>query len=629
MVFLSGCLQTEQTQVSLGEEFLISATIQKPESQKTPTNSQIIEYRVTFSKPIDPSTFTTDDIQNLGTAQGVSWFPPTPVNVENSEFTITTALINQEGTVAPFIPEDAVSDADGLKSQPSNSGGALVVLYDHTAPLEPQVVTLAAGQPGYAAQYMTRTPGLVWSPSSDQLSGVKRYEAQVRRKRDGFLVSDWTPLNYQKNYLDLPDLNYGLEYQVFLRALDHAGNTSSEVDGPSWFAQLNGWKRFFDDEAENKSILGRALALSETWAVLGFYENSLSGTTDGIVILKKVNGRWQKWQTILAQSLDTFGSVVVTEDVLVVSLLPSPVSAAIEAIVFGIDPISGQWQQTQRLTATVDFPPPPSSGNGLPFTYLSGVQPAVANGRIFLSYTPCILNTLTYFGNPGLGFLWSSCLNKVEVFSVNTNIWSRDLTLVADQYDSGIPAPIYSRPQTFPFVAADGDHLIRASASGAGFVAWKREGTNWVRKNSIPGLVMIGALSGNRFVTYGGAQGGQKSVISFSYDDLSMRIWVPGPTVAINLLSNDGALALKSNKVLAAVKRTDGLYEIKAYTLNQSTWQESWSFHPPDSYFGDKFGFSLVMNSTEFLISANNWGNKFSQALNRNLTRGAVYLGLY
>jgi hypothetical protein len=94
-------------------------TIEQGGSQVDPASVTPVEFAVVFSRDIDPLTFTTDDIQESGTATGVTW------NIINSgdniNFTLQATAIVGDGTIVPSLLADKVQDPTGGNNTISTS----------------------------------------------------------------------------------------------------------------------------------------------------------------------------------------------------------------------------------------------------------------------------------------------------------------------------------------------------------------------------------------------------------------------------------------------------------------------------------------------------------------------------
>ncbi|MCC7441858.1 MAG: hypothetical protein IT285_09500 [Bdellovibrionales bacterium] len=108
-----------------------SATLQQAPAQLDPTNSLSADFDLVFSEPITPATLTPSDIQQLGSAPGVTW---TITNLgDGINFTLHADAASGPGTLRPFLPPGAVSDASGNLNAGS-TGADGTVTYDTVAP---------------------------------------------------------------------------------------------------------------------------------------------------------------------------------------------------------------------------------------------------------------------------------------------------------------------------------------------------------------------------------------------------------------------------------------------------------------------------------------------------------------
>jgi alpha-tubulin suppressor-like RCC1 family protein len=73
------------------------------------TNSTPVNFALTFSEPINPSSLTTSDFTNQGTATGVNW---SVTNIDGQNFTIG-AISSGAGTIQPRLVAGAVADPAG------------------------------------------------------------------------------------------------------------------------------------------------------------------------------------------------------------------------------------------------------------------------------------------------------------------------------------------------------------------------------------------------------------------------------------------------------------------------------------------------------------------------------------
>lgn len=105
-----------------------TVTIEKKLAQKSPAHDLPIEFTVTFSEAI--TGFTTQSIQQNGTASGITWSLTTTDNVT---WSLQAIAISTDGTVIPSLPAGAVADLAGNLNTASQSADNIVI-YDSIAP---------------------------------------------------------------------------------------------------------------------------------------------------------------------------------------------------------------------------------------------------------------------------------------------------------------------------------------------------------------------------------------------------------------------------------------------------------------------------------------------------------------
>lgn len=103
--------------------------------QATSTNTLPIFFEASFNEPINPSTFTSADITNTGTASGGVW---TILNSgDNQNYTLSVNALTSDGTVTPFVAASLITDPAGNQNNAATSSGVNTVTYDGTVPLAP------------------------------------------------------------------------------------------------------------------------------------------------------------------------------------------------------------------------------------------------------------------------------------------------------------------------------------------------------------------------------------------------------------------------------------------------------------------------------------------------------------
>ncbi len=127
------------TDSSVTYQVPLTVTVNQAAGQPDPTNTFGVGFDVVFNRPIQPGTFTAADIQNNGTASGVTW------NVSTSDqttFYVTALSAANPGTIVPSLPAFAAVDPTGVSSSASVSSDNSVT---YVAPLEVSV-NQASGQ---------------------------------------------------------------------------------------------------------------------------------------------------------------------------------------------------------------------------------------------------------------------------------------------------------------------------------------------------------------------------------------------------------------------------------------------------------------------------------------------------
>lgn len=108
-----------------------SLTINQKSGQSDPTNTLPIDFTIVFSEPINPSTFTTADITQGGSASGITWNLST---LDNITWSLSATAVTTAGTLIPSIGAGKVNDPAGNSNNASTSTDASVT-YDITPPV--------------------------------------------------------------------------------------------------------------------------------------------------------------------------------------------------------------------------------------------------------------------------------------------------------------------------------------------------------------------------------------------------------------------------------------------------------------------------------------------------------------
>lgn len=117
---LAGNLNTTNFDSSDSVDFVsgpLRITINQAESQPDPANLPPIYFRVDFSRPISPVTFSSADIVNQGTATGFS----TLQFVKQDDLTWYISTGGSAGTFIPFIAAGSIQDTNGIQNLDSTS----------------------------------------------------------------------------------------------------------------------------------------------------------------------------------------------------------------------------------------------------------------------------------------------------------------------------------------------------------------------------------------------------------------------------------------------------------------------------------------------------------------------------
>ena len=107
-----------------------TVTVEQKLARADPTNALPIEFDVVFEEAIDPTTLTSADITQNGTATVDTW------NIVNSgdniNFTLQATAISADGTVTPSLNASTVQTASGKKNNDASTSTDNEVTYDTT-----------------------------------------------------------------------------------------------------------------------------------------------------------------------------------------------------------------------------------------------------------------------------------------------------------------------------------------------------------------------------------------------------------------------------------------------------------------------------------------------------------------
>jgi hypothetical protein len=113
-------------------------------STASPTASTTLTYSITFTGPVDTSTFTGDDLTFAGaTGCSASIVPVSPSSGAATTFTVTVTGCS-DGAVVPTLTAGSVTASTGVVGPGASASGPSVTV-DRTPPATPPAVDLAAG----------------------------------------------------------------------------------------------------------------------------------------------------------------------------------------------------------------------------------------------------------------------------------------------------------------------------------------------------------------------------------------------------------------------------------------------------------------------------------------------------
>ena len=142
MLFLTSCgSKLEYTPVlsdlgnALGNDQsseILLVSIEQSSSQDDPTSTAEIFFNVSFSNNIEPTSFTADDITQMGSADGVTW-SISKVSDSSKVFILKASGAMTDGSVIPYLNPGLVTMTNGRKNSESVSYDN-VVIFDQLMP---------------------------------------------------------------------------------------------------------------------------------------------------------------------------------------------------------------------------------------------------------------------------------------------------------------------------------------------------------------------------------------------------------------------------------------------------------------------------------------------------------------
>jgi hypothetical protein len=128
-----------------------------------------------------------------------------------------------------------IEDSMGEKSELIESEPWLV---DLTPPVFSSTITLNIDNSNGANAVLNETPKISWdSPATEDKSGIKKYQARIRKKLNNELVSqEWYSIENSSKISNL-NLIEGQQYKLEIQAINGAGTPSDSLFSPEWTAR--------------------------------------------------------------------------------------------------------------------------------------------------------------------------------------------------------------------------------------------------------------------------------------------------------------------------------------------------------------------------------------------------------
>ncbi len=304
-----------------------SVTIEQSLSQFDPTNDLPVQFDIVFSEAIDPSTFTTDDITQTGSAVAVSW---SLINTgDNQHFTLTANAAGSDGTIGPTIADGAVQDVIGNGNIFSMSLDNNVT-YDHENPSIPSCDSLS----GDATP--TKSDTVTWTGSTDALTGIQHYEMSIGIATPADTVS-WTSVGslvapYQFTSLS-PNLLFNTSYTTYIRSIDNAGNIS-EVEACSPWNLKSGYGLFqgtHTHAASNSTYINPSSEAALEYSTHSFNAQYFTHSSDSHQVIVKEAGDYLLSSVIPVERLNGNATSDVASFSSMVKINGTPVAAGFSA----------------------------------------------------------------------------------------------------------------------------------------------------------------------------------------------------------------------------------------------------------------------------------------------------------
>jgi len=109
-------------------------------------------------------------------------------------------------------------------------------LIDKTPPTDPGTVTLYSTLTADLHSSLSVSPDISFTSSTDGQSGLAGYQVQIKNVSDGSVIVDWTSTVTANNLRVAGiSLTNSTLYEINVRAIDNAGNTSSSIAAATTF----------------------------------------------------------------------------------------------------------------------------------------------------------------------------------------------------------------------------------------------------------------------------------------------------------------------------------------------------------------------------------------------------------
>ena len=600
---LVGCIDLDASTTLSGELFIFSTSIRLNSSQRTVSNSAALKYEIIFSDPVAPGSFTAADVFNLGTATGLVWKEPLDLTGSGQIFALETSEIQGEGTVIPFIPAGAVLSANGQKNRESQANGPISIMFDRTAPTIPQDFSILNAETDF--DWSSRSPSFIWTPSLDEQSGLKKYEAQVFQVSDNRLVVDWEPIHIATGFLSTNAFNYGLEYIIKMRAVDHAGNVSATLDGPTWRAQPK--SSFRIHSREDEAHLGEELALSEEWMAISVYKSKAEDLSLNkvVVLLKKSGSDWIRTQEIADDEVGlTDIRMAISGNRLVMAFRRDYGAHPIGVKIFSLDEENSTWIQA----GLIDGPAGVNIYGSLP-------EIGWVEDKIAAAIPDCLLDEESE--------IIGGC---VFIYGNDGSQWFNE-TVLKPSPDEKIIGSYGVR------MTAQGHRVALGGVSVGAIYTWSLDGGLWEFDGKISYPDDKEFMINNYFSLYG-----DRLAIVRDNNDLAIYRFAAESAwseEAILLVPNEGAenysfgssLALYGDTLIVPNSSNHGRASI--FQRVGDSWSLKKNYIPPDGHENDDFGSNIAINSTHFSCSSRSWWPRLLLNTNTRYPHGAAYYEPY